>query len=50
LALLVIAVAAVAIVLATTPAPTRVVLRNVVYRDVHQASAALRQLISENTQ
>ena len=50
LALLVIAVAVVAIVLATTPAPTRVVLRNVVYRDVHQASAALRQLISENTQ
>ncbi|HXN39107.1 MAG TPA: protein kinase [Solirubrobacteraceae bacterium] len=50
LALLVIAVAAVAIVLATAPAPTRVVLRNVVYRDVHQASAALRQLISENTQ
>jgi eukaryotic-like serine/threonine-protein kinase len=50
LALLVAVVAVVAVVLATTPAPTRVVLRNVVYRDVHQASAALRQLISENTQ
>jgi serine/threonine-protein kinase len=50
LALLVIVVAVVIVVLATTPAPTRVVLRNVVYRDVHQASAALRQLISENTQ
>jgi eukaryotic-like serine/threonine-protein kinase len=50
LAVLVIALAAVAVVLATTPAPTRVVLRNVVYRDVHQASAALKQLISENTQ
>jgi eukaryotic-like serine/threonine-protein kinase len=50
LALLVIAVAAVAVVLATTPAPTRVVLRNVVYQDVHKASTALRQLISENTQ
>jgi serine/threonine protein kinase len=50
LALLVIAVAVVAVVLATTPAPTRVVLRNVVYQDVHKASTALRQLISENTQ
>jgi eukaryotic-like serine/threonine-protein kinase len=50
LALLVIVVAVVAVVLVTTPAPTRVVLRNVVYRDVHQASSALRQLISENTQ
>jgi len=50
LSVLVIVVAVVAVVLATTPAPTRVVLRNVVYQDVHQASAAIRQLISENTQ
>ncbi len=49
LALLVIAVAIVAVVLITAPAPTRVVLRNVVYSDVQQASAALKQLVSENT-
>ncbi len=50
LGLLVIAVIVIAVVLSTAPAPTRVVLRNVVYEDVHQASAALKQLISENTQ
>jgi eukaryotic-like serine/threonine-protein kinase len=49
-ALAIVVIAVVAVVLATAPAPTRVVLRNVVYRDVHQASSALRQLISENTQ
>ncbi len=38
-----------AIVAATAPAPTRVVLRNVVYNDVEQASVALKQLVSENT-
>ncbi|HYM55249.1 MAG TPA: protein kinase [Solirubrobacteraceae bacterium] len=48
-ALLAIAVAIVAIVLITAPAPTRVVLRNVVYSDVQQASSALKQLVSENT-
>jgi eukaryotic-like serine/threonine-protein kinase len=37
------------IVAVTTPAPTRVVLRNVVYSDVEQASQALKQLVSENT-
>ena len=31
------------------PAPTKVVLRNVVYSDVHEASSALKQLVSENT-
>ncbi len=48
--LLVIVLAVVVAVLLTAPTPTRVVLRNVVYSDVHQASSALRQLISENTQ
>ncbi|HEY2282941.1 MAG TPA: protein kinase [Solirubrobacteraceae bacterium] len=38
-----------AIVAITAPAPTRVVLRNVVYNDVEQASVALKQLVSENT-
>ena len=38
-----------AIVVITAPAPTKVVLRNVVYTDVEQASLALRQLVSENT-
>jgi serine/threonine-protein kinase len=49
LALLALAVAIVAIVLITAPAPTKVVLRNVVYTDVQEASAALKQLVSENT-
>ncbi len=38
-----------AIVVITAPAPTKVVLRNVVYTDVEQASLALKQLVSENT-
>jgi eukaryotic-like serine/threonine-protein kinase len=38
-----------AIVAITAPAPTRIVLRNVVYNDVEQASVALKQLVSENT-
>ncbi|HEY1834902.1 MAG TPA: serine/threonine-protein kinase [Solirubrobacteraceae bacterium] len=50
LGLLAVVLVIVAIVLATSPAPTRVMLRNVVYSDIHQASAALKQLISENTQ
>jgi eukaryotic-like serine/threonine-protein kinase len=49
LALLVVVVVIVAIVIATAPAPTKVVLRNVVYSDVQQASSALKQLVSENT-
>ena len=49
LALLVLAIVIVAIVIATAPAPTKVVLRNVVYSDVQQASSALKQLVSENT-
>jgi hypothetical protein len=47
--LLTIAVAIVVIVVATAPAPTKVVLRNVVYSDVEQASSALKQLVAENT-
>jgi serine/threonine-protein kinase len=50
LALLAVALVVVAVVLITAPAPTRVVLRNVVYSDVQQAAAALKQLVSENTQ
>jgi eukaryotic-like serine/threonine-protein kinase len=49
LALLAIALAIVAVVLLTAPAPTKVVLRNVVYSDVQQATSALRQLVAENT-
>ncbi len=49
LGVLAVALIVVAIVLITAPAPTRVVLRNVVYSDVQQAAAALKQLVSENT-
>jgi serine/threonine protein kinase len=49
LVLLTIAVVIVAVVIATAPAPTKVVLRNVVYSDVQQASSALKQLVVENT-
>ncbi len=49
LVLLAIIVAIVAVVIATAPAPTKVVLRNVVYSDVQQASSALKQLVAENT-
>jgi len=34
----------------SAPSPTKVVLRNVVYTDVHRASSALEKLVSENTQ
>jgi eukaryotic-like serine/threonine-protein kinase len=49
-ALLVLVLAIVAVVVLTAPAPTKVVLRNVVYSDVQQTSAALKQLVSENIQ
>ncbi len=49
LALLALVVVIVAIVVASAPAPTKVVLRNVVYSDVQQATSALKQLVSENT-
>jgi hypothetical protein len=49
LGLLALALVVVAIVVLSAPAPTKVVLRNVVYNDVQQATSALQQLISENT-
>jgi serine/threonine protein kinase len=49
LALLALVVIIVAIVIVTAPTQTKVVLRNVVYSDVQQASSALKQLVSENT-
>jgi eukaryotic-like serine/threonine-protein kinase len=49
LALLVLGAVIVAVVLATAPKQTRIVLRNVVYEDVQEASSALQQLVSENT-
>jgi eukaryotic-like serine/threonine-protein kinase len=49
LAVLMLAVAIAAVVLITAPAPTRIVLRNVVYSDAQQAASALKQLVSENT-
>jgi eukaryotic-like serine/threonine-protein kinase len=48
-ALLLLAVAVVAVVLATAPAPTKISLRNVVYSDVEHTSAALQELVRENT-
>jgi hypothetical protein len=49
LGLLALALAIIAVVLLTAPAPTRVVLRNVVYSDVERTASALQQLVSENT-
>jgi eukaryotic-like serine/threonine-protein kinase len=46
---LLLAVAIVAYVVATAPAPTRVNLRNVVYTDVERTSTALQELVRENT-
>jgi serine/threonine-protein kinase len=50
MALLVAIVAIAGVVVLTAPESTRVVLFKVVYTDVGQASSALRQLVSENTQ
>jgi eukaryotic-like serine/threonine-protein kinase len=50
LALLLVVVAIVAVVVITAPSSTQVKLRNVVYSDVQEASAALKQLVAENTQ
>ncbi|HEY3828529.1 MAG TPA: protein kinase [Solirubrobacteraceae bacterium] len=49
-ALLVLAAIVVGVVLATAPAPTRIVLLNVGYSDAEQVTEALRQLVHENTQ
>jgi serine/threonine-protein kinase len=48
--LLALALAVVAAIVLTAPSTTKVVLRNVVYNDVQHTGAALKQLISENTQ
>ncbi len=48
-ALLLLVVVVVALIVATAPAPTKVTLRNVVYSDVEQTSAALQELVRENT-
>jgi hypothetical protein len=48
-ALLLLAVAVLAVVIATAPAPTKISLRNVVYSDVEHTSAALQELVRENT-
>jgi hypothetical protein len=49
LVLLTLAAGAVAAIIATAPASTRVVLRNVVYSDVQRTASSLKQLVSENT-
>lgn len=49
-ALLALAAIVVAIAILTSPAPTKISLRNVVYRDVNQAAESLRELVAENTQ
>jgi hypothetical protein len=48
-AVMVIALAIVAIVLATAPAKTQVTLREVVYSDVGRTAAALQELVAKNT-
>jgi serine/threonine protein kinase len=49
LALLAIAAIVAAAIVITAPAPTKIVLRNVVYSDVQQAASSLKTLVSENT-
>jgi serine/threonine protein kinase len=49
LALLVLAAVVVGIVLATAPAPTRIVLRNVGYSDAERVAEELQRMVSENT-
>ncbi len=48
-ALLALAGAIALIVIASSPAPTKVTLRNVFYNDVQESAEALKQLVSENT-
>ncbi len=49
LALVLVAAVILAAVLLSSSTPTKVMLRNVVYSDVQQASSALKQLVLENT-
>jgi eukaryotic-like serine/threonine-protein kinase len=48
-ALLLLVVVVVALIVATASAPTKITLRNVVYSDVEHTSAALQELVRENT-
>jgi serine/threonine-protein kinase len=48
-ALLVLAIAVIAIVLATAPSSTKIVLRNVGYSDAEKVAESLRQMVDENT-
>ena len=50
LVVLLIAAAAAAAIVATAPGSTQVVLRNVVYSDIHKSTQALKRLVAENTQ
>ncbi len=45
-----IAAAAAAVIVATAPSSTKVVLRNVVYSDIHKSTQELKRLVAENTQ
>lgn len=38
-----------AIVVLSAPAPTKITLRNVVYKDAQESAEALKQLVNENT-
>ena len=46
---LLIAAAAVAAIVATAPGSTKVVLRNVVYSDIHKSTQELKRLVEQNT-
>ena len=46
---LLIAAAAVAAIVATAPGSTKVVLRNVVYSDIHKSTQELKRLVDQNT-
>jgi len=49
IALLALGGAIAAIVVLSAPAPTKIVLRNVVYEDAQESAEALKQLVNENT-
>lgn len=48
-ALLALGGAIAAIVVLSAPVPTKITLRNVVYKDAQESAEALRQLVNENT-
>jgi len=49
IALLALGGAIAAIVVLSAPAPTKIILRNVVYEDAQESAEALKQLVNENT-